>query len=301
MLITEELRPRSFSDFISGGQPEASLLDIGYSKETNSIPKLLNYVFYGSAGLGKTSLAMTIVKEMDLPYLYKNGSSDNGIDMIREEIVPFAAAASLDLKLKVVIIDEADRLSPQAQDAIKVVIENYHMTTRFIFIVNRPEKIIPPVWSRCVAVNFGTLDMKGYLMRVKRMCYNLKISYEGQTLIDYCKTHYPDTRAAANGLELCKDGVLVIKTISTVDSYIRDIVKSIFNADVKLQSISALIKSTNFAMRFDQVYEEVVSVLVELNNPAGLCIVAEHYHRDPTTPNRYVNLLAMVGGVRRTL
>jgi DNA polymerase III delta prime subunit len=300
-LLTETIRPKTFADFMVNGEPEQCLLDVGYDVNTNTIPKLLNYVFFGSAGLGKTSLAMTMVREMNAPYIYKNGSVDNGIDMIRDEIEPFASAASLDKALKMVIVDEACRLSPQAQDAMKVIIEQYHMVVRFIFIVNRPEKIIDPIWSRCVRVPFNNIGMKSYLLRVQRCCDKLEMKYDPQTLLAFAKEHYPDMRAAVNGLELCTNGVLEIKSVSTIDGFIMNIVQSILNPNVTLADIRKLLKNKEFAMRFDQVYEALAQQAIETNNIWTISIIGEHHHRDPTTPNRFVNLLASVGGIRRNL
>ena len=107
-----------------------------------------NLIFYGPAGTGKTTLAKLIVQNLDCSHLYINASDERGIDTIRDKVSSFASAASFS-PLKVVILDEADFLTIQAQASLRNVIETYSRTTRFIMTCNFVERIIDPLQSRC--------------------------------------------------------------------------------------------------------------------------------------------------------
>jgi replication factor C small subunit len=107
-----------------------------------------NFIFYGPAGTGKTTLAKIIVKNLDCDYLYINASDENGIDTIREKVKGFASAASWK-GIKVVILDEADFITIQGQAALRNVIETFSRSTRFILTCNFVERIIDPLQSRC--------------------------------------------------------------------------------------------------------------------------------------------------------
>ena len=107
-----------------------------------------NLIFYGPAGTGKTTLAKLIVNNLDCDYLYINASDERGIETIRDKVSGFASTASFK-PLKVVILDEADFLTIQAQASLRNVIETFSRTTRFIMTCNYVERIIDPLQSRC--------------------------------------------------------------------------------------------------------------------------------------------------------
>jgi replication factor C small subunit len=160
----------------------------------NDIPHLL---FYGKAGTGKTTLAKLITKNIKCDLMYINASDERGIDTIREKIVDFASVNSFN-PIKVVILDEADYLTPQAQAALRNVMETYSAKTRFILTANYAERIIDPLKSRCQTFHIepptkgevakhtaGILDAEGVI-------------YELPALAGIIKTYYPDIRKIIN-------------------------------------------------------------------------------------------------------
>jgi replication factor C small subunit len=141
-----------------------------------------NFIFYGPAGTGKTTLAKIIVKNLDCDYLYINASDENGIDTIREKVKGFASAASWK-GIKVVILDEADFITIQGQAALRNVIETFSRSTRFILTCNFVERIIDPLQSRCQVLKIvppTKMDVYNHLTWI--LADQLSLSYTNQRI-----------------------------------------------------------------------------------------------------------------------
>jgi replication factor C small subunit len=141
-LLVEKHRPDTLEGYVGNENIKNTISNY---LEQNDIQ---NLIFNGPAGTGKTTLAKIIVKNLNCTHLYINASDERGIDTIREKVSSFASAASFS-PLKVVILDEADFLTIQAQASLRNVIETYSRTTRFIMTCNFVERIIDPLQSRC--------------------------------------------------------------------------------------------------------------------------------------------------------
>jgi len=160
-----------------------------------------NVLFVGKPGIGKTSLAKIIVKDiLKCQYLYINASDENGIDTIRTKVLNFAQTKSLFGQIKVIILDECDGLSIDAQKALRNSIEEYHDLTRFVLTANYKHKIIPALQSRCQVFDIS-YDKNEYLTKLISIvkAEELKINKEDFTkIIDNC---YPDFRKGINALQ----------------------------------------------------------------------------------------------------
>ena len=157
---TEKYRPSKFYELV--GQDEIVKRVEGLTNSMN-IPHLL---FAGPAGTGKSSLALIIVKELygsnwKENYLELNASDERGINIVREKVKNFARTKSIgNVPFKIIFLDEADALTPEAQQALRRTMENYSSTCRFILSCNYSSKIIDPIQSRCSIFRFKLLEKK---------------------------------------------------------------------------------------------------------------------------------------------
>ena len=182
---TEKYRPQKFSGIV--GQ-EDIVKRIEALTNSLNIPHLL---FAGPAGTGKSTIALIIVKELfgkdwKENYLELNASDERGINIVREKVKNFARTKSLgNVPFKVIFLDEADALTPEAQQALRRTMENYSSTCRFILSCNYSSKIIDPIQSRCAMFRFKLLEKKDIEIYVKRIAdsENLIINPEATELI----------------------------------------------------------------------------------------------------------------------
>lgn len=179
----------SFKQYIAGGQ-------------------LPNFIFSGGAGVGKTTVARALCNELSADYLFINGSEERGIDVLRTKIKQFASSVSLTADgVKVVILDEADYLTPDTQAALRAFIEEFSNNCRFILTCNFKNRIIQPLHSRCAVVDFK-VDSKdkptiaaNFFRRVVDILSKENITAEKGVLAKVVETHFPDFRRVLNELQ----------------------------------------------------------------------------------------------------
>lgn len=210
-LFVEKYRPQVLEDIILS---PANFNKFNSFKNSGEIP---NLALVGTPGCGKTTLAKVVVKDiLKCQYMYLNASDENGVDTVRNKVINFAKTKSIDGKLKVVILDEADALSIDAQRALRNTMEEYSGYTRFILTGNYKYKIIPALLSRC-----QTFDLTPNIEAVVKRCFNIlktekiKVSNNKQFVI-FIKSLYPDIRKCLNELQKnTVNGELNIDSFST--------------------------------------------------------------------------------------
>jgi len=174
-----------------------------------TIPHLL---FSGNAGIGKTTLAKLLFNELEIEeydVLEINASRTNSVDDVRDKIVNFVQMIPFG-PFKVVLLDEADYLSPNAQAALRGVMEQYHSTARFILTCNYPNRIIPAIHSRCQGFHIAKIDQTEFTARVAEILITEGVTPDLDTLDTYVKATYPDLRKCINMVQMnSTDGVLL--------------------------------------------------------------------------------------------
>ena len=234
-LWIERYRPHTLDDLVCTSFTKESLVSF---KDKEEIPNLL---FTGAAGIGKTSVAKIIVNDiLECQYLYINASDENGIDTIRHKVVNFAQTMSIDGKIKVIILDECDGLSIDAQRALRNTMEEFAGITRFILTANYKYKIIPALQSRCQSFDLTPpVDLA-----VKRCASILKkegISVPDDQrvkLVEFIKGTYPDLRKCINELQkFSSSGTLVLN-----DTKNNKVLELIFK-EVKKKNVETLRKA----------------------------------------------------------
>jgi len=198
-LWVEKYRPKTVNEYVFRDETQRQQVE-GWIKN-QSIPHLL---FSGSAGIGKTTLAKVLMHELDInPYdiLEINASRTNSVDDVRDKIVTFSRMIPFGT-FKLVMLDEADYLSPNAQAALRGVMEEYHHTVRFILTCNYPNRVIPALHSRCQGFHIETIDRDEFIARVATILVSENINADVETLDTYVKASYPDLRKCINLIQM---------------------------------------------------------------------------------------------------
>ena len=197
-LWVEKYRPKKLDDYV--WRDNSQRRQVEQWVKDKSIPHML---LSGSPGIGKTTMAKMLINEIgieDADVLEVNASRETGIDFIRNKIIPFVQMIPWG-PFKVVLLDEADRLSGQAQDSLKGVIEEYSNYARFILTCNTPSRVVPALHSRCQSFHFEKIDLTEYTARAATILVEEGIDFDLDTLDNYVKVAYPDLRKCINLLQ----------------------------------------------------------------------------------------------------
>src|SRR6056300_743153 len=206
-LWVEKYRPNTVDGYVFRDDAQKQQVKQWITDKT--IPHLL---FSGNAGIGKTTLAKILLNQLeinDLDVLEINASRTNSVEDVRDKIVNFVQMIPFG-PFKVVLLDEADYLSPNAQAALRGVMEEYHSTARFILTCNYPNRIIPALHSRCQGFHIERIDQTEFTTRVAKILMDEGITPDLDVLDTYVKATYPDLRKCINTVQMnSQDGTLV--------------------------------------------------------------------------------------------
>lgn len=194
-LWTEQYRPRTIQDYVF--RDDAQRQQVQAWVDSGSIPHLL---FSGSPGVGKTTLAKILIRELDIDdfdVLEINASREGKVEDVRIKISRFVETMPFG-EFKVVLLDEADYISPNGQAALRGVMETYSSTARFILTCNYSNKVIPALHSRCQGFHIERVDITEFTARMATVLMTEKIQFDLDVLDTYIKATYPDLRKCLN-------------------------------------------------------------------------------------------------------
>jgi DNA polymerase III delta prime subunit len=194
-LWTEKYRPNDIDGYVFRDAEQKAQVKTWIDE--GAIPHLL---FSGAPGVGKTTLAKILIKQLeidDFDVLEINASRENSIDTIRDKITGFVQTMPFG-EFKVVLLDEADYISPNGQAALRGVMETYHASARFILTCNYPNRVIPALHSRCQGFHIEKVDKTEFTARIATVLVAENVELDIETLDTYVRSTYPDLRKCLN-------------------------------------------------------------------------------------------------------
>jgi replication factor C small subunit len=295
-LWIERYRSQTLEQYIGNDTVKARIADC---IAKNDIP---HFIFAGSAGTGKTTLAKLIVKNIQCDYLYINASDENGIDTIRDKVKGFASTASFQ-PIKIVILDEADFLTQPAQAALRNLIEEYSAYTRFILTCNYVERLIEPLQSRC-ELHMLKPPTKGAV--AKHICINILdvegVTYEMSDVAKVINEFYPDIRSIIKVLQSnVKDSKLVVASLD--DNWCKPLVEILKKRDSKAWYQVRQLVADAQVDDFQTAYRYMFDNLSEFSygNDAQLSVILDDFiWRAGVVPDKEINFSACIAKVLET-
>ena len=292
-LWVERYRPVSLENYIGN---EHLKTKVSKYISTGDIPHLL---LHGKAGTGKTTLAKLLVSNVDCDQMYVNASDENNVETVRNKIKMFASSVGFK-DLKVIILDECDFLTPNAQAALRNLMETFSKHCRFILTCNYVERIIDPIQSRCQSFQIIPPSKKEVAIHTSQILNTEGISFENEQIVTMVNSSYPDIRRIINAVQRnIVDNRLIVDTESLVQNDYKLQVLEILqtqdkkNAFKNLRQLLADSQIRDYADLFRLLYDEIESYgkghIAEV-----ILTIAKYELSDAQVVDKEINAMAMV-------
>jgi DNA polymerase III delta prime subunit len=291
-LWVEKYRPNTLDNYIGNDHLKSK---VSVYLESGDIPHLL---LFGRAGTGKTTLAKLIVNNIDCDYLYINASDENSVDVVREKVKNFASTLGFK-DMKVIILDECDYITPNAQAALRNLMETFSKNCRFILTCNYVERIIDPIQSRCQSFQIIPPDRKQVAQHLANILNNENIEYDVKDIATIVNSGYPDIRRVINGAQRqVVSGKLVIdENTITQNDYKTKVLEILTTQDKKssFQNIRQLLADSKvsdfsdlFRLLFDTIDDWATGHIAEC-----ILILSKYQQSDAVVVDKEINIMAM--------
>lgn len=295
-LWVEKYRPQTIADCIL-----PSALTSTFSKMVSS-GEIQNMLFTGTAGVGKTTVAKALCKELDLDYIVVNGSEEGNIDTLRTKIRHFASTVSLHGGYKVVILDEADYLNPQStQPALRGFIEEFSNNCRFILTCNFKNRIIEPLHSRCTVVEFAIQNSEKpaiaakFFKRATDILNKEGISFDNKVVATLVEKSFPDFRKILNHLQRYSvSGAIDTGILSNMlETNIKTLMTSLKEKDFKGMR-KWVVDNIDLepASLFRQIYDNMYEYLKPQSIPQCVVILSDYQYKNAFVADHEINMVA---------
>jgi DNA polymerase III delta prime subunit len=278
--------PQRFSDIVLNEDIKPKLL--------KALDELPNMLIYGSPGIGKGCFANLIKKKENVDYMWINASDENGIEVFRNKIRPFATAMCLK-DMKVCVLNECDSLTsgPQgSQKLLRQLMEDTYKICRFILICNYDGFIIPEIKSRCQVIKFEAPPKKEIGKLALNILRKEKVKVDPQALMDIVQKCYPDIRRTINVLqENTIDGVLSGSKVDSSEDVFKSILKYMLEQDI--ESVREELRSSYIP--YPELYAYLYENAGEFQSPGGAILnIGQFLFQDTTIANKEINFMTMV-------
>ena len=296
-LLVEKYRSTKLEDYVGNENIKATISK--YLSQND----IQNLIFYGPPGTGKTTLAKLIVNNLNCDHLYINASDERGIETIRDKVSGFASSASFK-PLKVIILDEADFLTIQAQASLRNVIETFSRSTRFILTCNYIERIIDPLQSRCQVLKIVPPSMREVASHIAGILDNENIEWAKETLVPIVKQYYPDIRKILGTAQLSTiDNKLVLdKSILVSNNYIEQVINEL-KTGKNWKTIRQIIADSNIN-DYDELFKALydnVSTYAPQSEGMVTIYINEHSYQANFRIDKEINMMACIAQIIQVL
>ena len=291
-LWVEKYRPTTLDTYIGNEHLKSK---VSVYLESGDLPHLL---LYGKAGTGKTTLAKLLVNNIECDYMYINASDENSVDTVRNKVRGFASTMGFK-DYKIIILDECDYITPNAQAALRNLMETFSKHCRFILTCNFVERIIDPIQSRCQSFQVIPPSKKEVAVHMTNILKEEGIASKVDDIAGLVNAGYPDIRRVINSCQRqCVDGMLVVDKQSLVESDYKMKLMEIIKKENKKDAFKSVRKLladsqvTDFAELYKLMYDEVDSYGTG-HIAECILIIAKYQLSDSQVVDKEINAMAM--------